>query len=178
MRIISGIFKGRILDYPHGHRSHPMSEKLRGAIFNALGDISGLSVFDPFAGTGAVSLEAISRGADNALMLDSDRDAYLCISKNIKKCGVEKQCKVIRMNSSVFSDENLDAKYDLVVLDPPFDDIKPELLQKLAGRHCKKGGVVVCNLPIDKIVDLNEGFDLIQNNAHGDAILYFYRKVS
>lgn len=61
MRIISGIYGGRTIQSPSGHKTHPMSEKMRGAIFNALGDIKGLSFLDAYGGSGAVALEAISR---------------------------------------------------------------------------------------------------------------------
>ena len=60
MRVISGKFGGQLFDAPKGHRTHPMSEKVRGALFSVLGDISGLTVLDAFAGSGALSIEAIS----------------------------------------------------------------------------------------------------------------------
>ena len=66
MRIIAGSLGGRVFKAPSGHRTHPMSEKIRGAIFNALGDISDLTVLDAFTGSGALCFEAVSRGVANA----------------------------------------------------------------------------------------------------------------
>ena len=71
MRVIAGRLGGRLFDSPHTRRTHPMSDKARGALFNMLGDIEGMHVLDPFAGTGALSFEAISRGAASALAIAS-----------------------------------------------------------------------------------------------------------
>lgn len=177
MRIIAGRYKGVELSAPHGHKTHPMSEKLRGAIFNALGDIDGLEVFDPFAGTGAVSIEAMSRGAKSAVCIEQSIDAMNCLKENIAKVGSD-NIKALRMNCSVYSDENQEKTFDLVFLDPPFDAIKPTLVAKLCLRHCKQKGLVVLNLPTGTQVDLGEEFEHIQNNAHGDATLWFYRKIN
>lgn len=176
MRIIAGQYKAREIKSPHGHRTHPMSEKLRGAIFNALGDIGGLSVFDPFAGTGAVALEALSRGASKAVCLDSNQDAYRAINEN-KTNMQASELEVHRINCSIYSDNNQKQKFDIVILDPPFDDIKPALINKLTLRHCVTGGLVILNLPTGTALDLDDDFELIQNNAHGDATLWFYRKI-
>jgi len=174
MRIISGTKKDLELNSPHGHKTHPMSEKLRGAIFNALGDVGGLTILDPFCGTGALALEGLSRGAKSALCLDSDQHAFNSASGNIKKSGFD-TCKLIKMNCSVWSDQNKNEKFDLIFLDPPYDDIKPSLLQKLASRHAE--GVVVCSLPAEESLDLGNEFRLIQTNPHGDASLWFFKKI-
>jgi 16S rRNA (guanine966-N2)-methyltransferase len=76
VRIIAGSLKGRTFSEPHGHRTHPMSEKVRGALFNALGDIEGLTFLDAFAGSGALSFEAASRGAKSVIAIDKDGPAY------------------------------------------------------------------------------------------------------
>ena len=71
MRIISGVLGGRVFKAPNGNKTHPMSEKIRGAMFNSLGDISGLTVLDAFSGSGAVAIEAFSRGAEHVVAVDS-----------------------------------------------------------------------------------------------------------
>jgi 16S rRNA (guanine966-N2)-methyltransferase len=76
MRVIAGFLGGRNFDSPGGHRTHPMSDKVRGAVFGVLGDIKGLSVLDAFAGSGALSIEAVSRGAKYAVAIDVDKRAH------------------------------------------------------------------------------------------------------
>jgi len=123
MRIIAGSLGGRIFESPHGHRTHPMSEKIRGAIFNALGDINGLSVLDPFAGSGALCFEAISRGANNAVALDADKKAYTIIKKNIATLGLEDSVTASRIYVDSWSKRNQKEMFDLVLLDPPYNDL-------------------------------------------------------
>jgi len=178
MRIISGSKKGMELSSPHGHKTHPMSEKLRGAIFNALGDVEGLTILDPFCGTAAVALEGLSRGAVSAVCIDADKHAQDSANQNIVRAGFGNKCKLIKMNASVWSDQNQDDKYDLIFLDPSFNEIKPDLLTKLATNHSSKGSVIICNLPTGNESNLSENFELLQSNSHGDATLWFYRRLS
>ena len=79
LRIIAGNLGGRFIDSPDTATTHPMSERMRGALFNILGDITGKVVLDPFAGSGALGLEALSRGAASALFLERDAKAQKTI---------------------------------------------------------------------------------------------------
>src|SRR4051794_1002965 len=99
MRIIAGTLKGRIFQESHGHRTHPMSDKVRGALFNTLGDIEGLTFLDAFAGSGALSFEAASRGAKNVIAIDKDSSAHFVIEKNVKELGLQKHVHVSRANT-------------------------------------------------------------------------------
>ena len=98
MRIIAGELKGRSFDSPRGRRTHPMSDKIRGALFNALGDLSGLTILDAFAGSGALSFEAISRGARSALAIELDKQAFQAISQNIDQLALDEKVQVLRKN--------------------------------------------------------------------------------
>lgn len=84
MRVVAGRLGGRIFDSPRTHRTHPMSEKARGAIFNVLGDIAGLSVLDAYSGSGALAIEAVSRGAKSVLAIEVDVEAVKTIARNIE----------------------------------------------------------------------------------------------
>ncbi len=175
MRIITGYLKGRTFEAPHGHRTHPMSEKMRGAIFNLLGDITGMTIFDTFAGSGAIAFEAISRGAKSAVATDITRESYETMQQNIKLLGIVNQVKVVRANASGWSDNNVSARFDLVVADPPYDDIQQHLLQKLA-LHVKNEGLYILSLPPKASVDI-EGFKSLAVKEYGDSTLHFYRKI-
>ena len=128
MRIIAGQLGGRKIQQPHGHRTHPMSEKVRGAIFNALGDIEGLTILDAFAGTGALSLEAISRGAKHATAIDLDKKAIEAMRLSAKDLGVESKMRIARINAKSWSDKNRLVQVDILLLDPPYEDLQITLL--------------------------------------------------
>src|SRR3982751_244511 len=103
MRIIAGELKGREFRSPHGHKTHPMSDKVRGALFNVLGDIEGLTFLDAFAGSGALAFEAASRGAKSVVAVDNDSSAHKIIGQNIKDLRLEKIVKVTRANTGGWS---------------------------------------------------------------------------
>lgn len=112
MRIIAGKLGGRQFQTPPGHKVHPMSDKMRGALFNILGDVQGMTILDGFAGSGALSLEAVSRGAAKATAIDIDKAAHTQIQKNIKDLQVEDEVKAIRANAGSWSNNNPDVKFD------------------------------------------------------------------
>lgn len=175
MRVIAGTLGGRQIHEPHGHRTHPMSEKIRGALFNALGDIEGLTVLDAFAGSGALAIEAISRGARSAVAIDIDRRAHDALSQNITELGLIGKVKAIKANASGWSDNNPRAKFDLVLAAPPYDNLQLSLLQKLT-HHTKTGGLFVLDWPGKTLIPEFEGFELVSDKNYADAQLAFYRK--
>ncbi|HVV26139.1 MAG TPA: 16S rRNA (guanine(966)-N(2))-methyltransferase RsmD [Candidatus Saccharimonadales bacterium] len=175
MRIIAGRLGGRTFQSPPGHKTHPMSDKIRGALFNVLGDIAGLTVLDAFAGSGAISFEAISRGASRAVAIDSDRQAQRIIKENIAALGVAKNVQLIAAAVSAWLATS-DQKFDLIICDPPYDDVKPALLTELATR-CRPSGLVVLSLPPKQAIRLEEGYELVARKHYGDAELHFYRRL-
>ena len=178
MRIISGSLGGRQFDSPKSHRTHPMSDKVRGALFNSLGDISSLTILDAFAGSGALSFEAISRGANHATAVDIDKSAVDSIFKSAHSFGIADKVKAIRANVGSWSDNNPDIQFDVLICDPPFDAIKPDLLGKIT-QHSKLGGVFVCSLPPKSDVDLpSSQFESLGSKLYGDCKLVFYRRIA
>lgn len=175
MRVIAGSLGGRIFESPHGHITHPMSDKIRGALFNILGDISGLTVFDAFAGSGALSIEAISRGAASALAIDIDKEAYQTIQKNVEALKLNEKITVMRKNVAGWSRNNQHVQFDVVIADPPYNDIRPTLLQKLIPQ-VKPGGIFVLSWPGSEPVRAFNGVEVLTSKSYGDAQLVFYRK--
>lgn len=173
MRIIAGSLGGQTFEAPKGHRTHPMSDKVRGGLFGVLGDISGLSVLDAFAGSGALSLEATSRGAASAVAIDIDKNAVETAKKNIQKLGVASQIKVTRANASGWSKNNPEAVFDLILCDPPFDDLQLTRLQALTN-HLQPSGIFVINWPGKLEVPEFSGLEIAQQKNYGDAQLVFY----
>jgi 16S rRNA (guanine966-N2)-methyltransferase len=152
-----------------------MADKIRGAMFNVLGDIEGLTVLDAFAGSGGLSFEAISRGAESAIAIDHDEPAHRALTRNIKDLGLNREVKAIKANASGWSDNNPEEQFDIVILAPPYDNLQVNLLQKLV-KHTKKEGVLVLDWPGKEEIPEFEGLEQIQIKNYGDAQLVFYRK--
>lgn len=172
MRIVSGKLNGRVIKAPSGHLTHPMSEKIRGAIFNALGDIKGLSLLDAYSGSGAIAIEAWSRGAYGITAIDKSLIAVTCIRDNTKILGI-KDIKITRANVVSWSRLNRDKFYDIVVCDPPFDAYSLDSIYEIES-HLKTNGVLVLSLPpeanyVTKLKKMSE-------KDYNDAKLHFYKK--
>jgi 16S rRNA (guanine966-N2)-methyltransferase len=175
MRIIAGKLGGRNFDSPGGHRTHPMSDKIRGALFNILGDITGLSILDAFAGTGAVAFEAISRGASRAVVVDSDKRAQRVLAQNIETLGLHEQVTLFRGFSSAWSNRHNEEEFDIVVCDPPYDSLDFKLLDRMA-RHTTDKGIFILSWPGKFEIPKITGMDQITGKSYGDAQLAFYKK--
>lgn len=175
MRVIAGRLGGRLFDSPHSHRTHPMSDKARGALFNILGDIDGMTVLDPFAGTGALSFEAISRGAREALAIETDRPAQKVIEQNIRALGLGEEVKLVKASANAWLTTNYDDQFDLVLCDPPHDDLQPNLLTRLAQRVVP-GGLLVLSWPGNQDVPVFNKFEKVEQKSYGDMQLAFYRR--
>jgi 16S rRNA (guanine966-N2)-methyltransferase len=126
MRIIAGQLKGRKLNTPKWEGLRPTSDKLRETLFNVVAQrVPDARVLDLYAGTGAVGIEALSRGATHVTFVDTDPRARKLISDNLERCGVSDRYVIIR------GPQSLPAKsFDLVVLDPPYAE--PDLLAAIA----------------------------------------------
>lgn len=178
MRVIAGIFGGRTFDSPGTHKTHPMSDKARGALFNMLGDIEGLHVLDAFAGSGALGFEAVSRGAASVVAIDGDRAAQRAIAANIKALGVDGQVKLISATANAWNATATDAEvFDIVLCDPPYDDLQLELVQRLAHDRVALAGLLVLSWPGSAEVPELEGFEHAAGRSYGDMQLVFYRKM-
>ncbi|HUE87700.1 MAG TPA: 16S rRNA (guanine(966)-N(2))-methyltransferase RsmD [Vicinamibacterales bacterium] len=145
MRIIAGEFKGRRLRTPTWNGLRPTSDKLRETLFNILAPrIAGATVLDVFAGTGAVGLESLSRGATRAVFIEQDRRAADLIRANVALCGVENRCAIIRDGAErALQRDRHDEMFDVIVLDPPYE-FEPlgEVLEAAVG-HLAPGGVLI-----------------------------------
>ena len=174
MRVITGFLGGRIFESPHGHRTHPMSEKMRGAIFSALGDIKGLEVLDCFSGSGALAIEAISRGAKTSTAIEVDKKAHSIIEKNLKTLGLEDRISVVRAYVNAWSTRHQNQTFDIVLVDPPYNDIPYRDLNKIPV-HLKKDGILVLSWPKGVDYYYFEGLQMIRQKSYGDSTLFFYK---
>jgi 16S rRNA (guanine966-N2)-methyltransferase len=173
MQIISGSLKGKkIINL--SNLTHPMSEKIRGGLFNILGDVEGLTVLDCYAGTGAIAFEAISRGAMSAVLVESDNKAQQSIISNIKSLGLESKTKLFKTSVKSFSNSYLGA-FDLVICDSPYDQpINEDVIAKLE-KFVKSGGLVIVSSPVGSVDIHFEKLSLIKEKTYTDARLVFFR---
>lgn len=176
MRIIAGKLGGRLFQSPGSFKTHPMSDKIRGALFSMLGDIEGLRVLDAFAGSGALSFEAASRGASLVLAIDSDLAAQKTIQKNIAALRLERQVKLVRASANAWLQTTTPQSdsFDVVLLDPPYGDLQPNLVQRLTERLAP-GGTLVLSWPADQALPELSQLSLVVHKTYGDAQLGFYQ---
>jgi 16S rRNA (guanine966-N2)-methyltransferase len=172
LRVISGKYGGRTIESPPGHKTHPTSEKIRGSVFNALGDIEGLEILDAYSGSGAFAIESISRGAKYAVAIDKSKDAIATINHNVKTLNIT-NIKVTQANISSWINNNNNAKFDIIICDPPFDKINQNSL-KLITSVMKKEGVIVFILPNIYEINLNDSLKLLKHKNYGDAKVLYY----
>jgi 16S rRNA (guanine966-N2)-methyltransferase len=142
-----------------------------------LGDIKGLSVLDAFAGSGALSIEAISRGAEYAVAIDVDKRAHAVMGENIQKLGIPERIKAIRAYAGAWSTRHQDQLFDLIFVDPPYDNPPYRDLDSLP-RHLKASGTLVLSWPGNQKPCKFKGLTVVQAKDYGDAQLVFYQKIS
>jgi 16S rRNA (guanine966-N2)-methyltransferase len=146
MRIIAGSRKGHTIHAPHGRDTRPTSDRVRENVFNIVGPLDGAKVLDLYAGSGAMGLEALSRGASRAVFVESDDAAARTIEQNLDKLRLPGT--VLRRDAvtALAGEAGAGRKYDLVLVDPPYGmypDIQPQLARYLPAVLADDGVLVV-----------------------------------
>jgi 16S rRNA (guanine966-N2)-methyltransferase len=163
---VAGTFKGRRLQAPRGARTRPTADRVREALFSILGDVGGARVLDLYAGSGALGIEAISRGAESAVFVERDARAAAAIARNLASVGVE--APVAREDVLRFL-ARAEGTYDLVFCDPPYDSAS-RLAGPLAERLpalTPEGARIVTES--DKRNPLELPFPLLTERVYGDT---------
>ncbi|MGB7588501.1 MAG: RsmD family RNA methyltransferase [Solirubrobacterales bacterium] len=176
MRVIAGELKGQRLVAPRGWRVRPTSDRAREAIFSALGDVAGASVLDLYAGTAALAVEALSRGAARAILVDADTRPAL---GNVERLGLSERVELVRADVLRWlvnrAGESHPQRFDLVFVDAPYrlaDRVGKELDSHLPGLVASGGRVVVESgtgrpLAIDSL-------ECLRQRRYGAADVAFY----
>jgi len=145
VRIIAGTLKGRRLEGPRGPGVRPTSDRLRETLFNVLADRPDEArVLDAFAGTGAVGLEALSRGATSVVFVERDRRVISLLEDNIRACRVGNACVIIADDFLTFRARRPDlGSFDLVFADPPYEGVDLGAVVTVAASWVASSGLVV-----------------------------------
>ncbi|MBR2803497.1 RsmD family RNA methyltransferase [Candidatus Saccharibacteria bacterium] len=173
VKIIAGKYKGKKIRTPGGS-THPMGERERNALFNALGDIiEGQLVMDLYAGSGAIGIEALSRGAKFVLFIDKNPKAVDTINKNLRKLGAYPM-----YGGAIESDLNITLRtatdrYPIVIADPPYEEYDPKIAKYIARVVSPHGALVISHPGEAPEI---KGFTLLKSSKYARAHLSFYQK--
>jgi 16S rRNA (guanine966-N2)-methyltransferase len=171
MRVVAGVAGGRRLQAPAGRQVRPTSERVREALFNALGSmdaIAGATVLDLFAGTGALGIEALSRGATAATFVDADARAVAAIKANLQVTGMAERGRVVQADAIRYLTERAPATFDVAFADPPYAfDGWPRLLAVLPARLVAIEAAAHIDLPPD--------WRPLRSKRYGDTVVTLAR---
>lgn len=181
MRVIAGQLKGRRLKSVPGKNTRPTSDKVKEAAFHMIGPyFDGGQCLDLFAGSGALGIEAISRGMDRTIFVERNGMAIRTIYENIKEMKLENQIEIMRMDAKralqIMNDQQF--AFDLVLMDPPY---KTSLLHKLLDQiiHLKlltQNGIVLCEHDTSIELSQKQGLELIKQSTYGTTTITIYKK--
>lgn len=176
MRIVAGQLRGRVLAAPPSDKTRPTSDRLREAIFNILThayDVSivGARVLDLFAGTGAIGIEALSRGALFALFVDDSAEARGVIRENVTELGLAGRTRLFRRDATKMGAVGANAPSSIVFCDPPYNK---ELAQKALvscaeGGWLERGAFIIIEESKKSAIKLPEGFEEQERRAYGET---------
>jgi 16S rRNA (guanine966-N2)-methyltransferase len=181
MRIVAGRFRGSALAAPRSHAIRPTSDRVREAIFNILAhgvddfELEGARVLDLFAGTGALGLEALSRGASHAHFVEDSAEARGLIRRNIEALGLMGATKIYRRDATRLGDIGALRPFGLVFADPPYGKGLAEkaLAAAHAGGWLTDGAQAVVEERAGADFQPSEGFSLLHRRVYGDTAVYF-----
>lgn len=181
MRIISGKYAKRNLFTLKSNRTRPTSDKVKESLFNSLGQFfDGGNVLDLYAGSGALGIEAVSRGYDHASLVDINHAACSIIKKNVALTKEENRFEIYNMRSSValklFAENG--QSFDLVFLDPPYakEKIAKDMQQMNKLGLLNDGAIIVAETDDHTELGSIEGFSLVKEHHLGKTIVRIYRK--
>ncbi len=178
MRIISGSRRGKKLLPPVGYDTRPTTDRVKESVFNIIQSfIPSERVLDLFAGSGALGIEALSRGCDHAVFIDGSRDALTVCRRNIENSRFGEKSSVIQIDALKYL-EKCTERFDVIFLDPPYNK---GLLTRAAALIEKRGllaegGVMVCETEVGGEVPSLESTELIRSASYGKTSILIYRR--
>jgi 16S rRNA (guanine966-N2)-methyltransferase len=183
MRIVAGKFRGAQIEAPKGLATRPTSDRVRQALFNVLEhgapdfDFDGARVLDLFAGSGALGLEALSRGARFCIFIEEGAEARASIRRNVEKLGLTGATKIWRRDATKLGEAGTLAPFDLVFCDPPYGKGlgEPAIAAAVEGGWVKQGAIAVLEERADLEVAWPPPFAEIDRRRYGDTAIAIAR---
>ena len=175
MRIVGGKYKSRVLSGFDGDKIRPTSDKARESLFNILQNrIYDAEFLDLFCGTGAMGIEALSRGAKTVTFNDADRNSLNLLRKNLDKLGVDEEYQIKNYDALAFL-KSAPGKYDIIFVDPPYKTELGERAVALCERVLKDDGVVILESETPFLGEMG-GLAIVDERKYGRARLTFFKK--
>jgi len=184
LRVISGSAKGRVLAAFSGRNIRPTSDRLRETIFSILfsqmGSLTGKRVLDLFAGTGAMAIEALSRGAAEAFLVEKSRAATVLIRQNLRHCKLEYSARVLMEDVSSALLRLRGDRFDLIFVDPPYgQNILPPVLSKIDALNLLTPEGILCaeGCKSDEVSEKVGALTRFKKNRCGSTLVHFFHHV-
>ncbi|MBA3040648.1 MAG: 16S rRNA (guanine(966)-N(2))-methyltransferase RsmD [Alphaproteobacteria bacterium] len=181
MRIVGGEFRGRVLAAPKSNAIRPTTDRTRESLFNILahahpGVLDATRVLDLFAGTGAVGIEALSRGAKSALFVENSVEGRSLLWENIDALGLHGRARILRRDATQLGPASNIEPFQLVFADPPYGKELGEkaLFAAHAGGWLAPGAVAILEERADAQVIVDPVFKFIEERSFGDTKMYFF----
>jgi 16S rRNA (guanine966-N2)-methyltransferase len=177
MRVIAGTAKGRRLKTPvTGTR--PMTDRIKESVFSALGDLTGSTILDLYAGSGSLGLEAISRGAKRVTFVENSRDAIVKLDENIAATGFESESEVLWADVTHTIGNHAEDRVDIIFLDPPYsmsaDEVLSNLESLVMGGWLADDGRIVLHRPVKERRHIPFGLSLVWEREFGQSAIYVF----
>lgn len=176
MRIIGGQFKGRRLQQPATDKTRPLSDLAREGLFNVLGDVAGLTVLDAYAGSGAVGLEALSRGAAHVTGVEMAQEAVRTIQENVQQLGAGNRYTLVRQPIDQWLKQTAQADaFHIIYAGPPFGQAEQDTAEQL-GDLLTAGGLLIFETPKrGRPLEL-PALRQVDSRTYGESTLTFYQR--
>ena len=176
MRIITGSAKGIKLKTLEGNNTRPTADRVKEAVFSIIQfDLDSRNILDLFAGSGQMALEALSRGAAKATLVDKSKEAVAIIKENAQKTKFFDRCQIYQSDYADFLKRGLSAPFDIVFIDPPYDlnAYSPALKSLLSGGLLKPTSIIICESRDESVFDseVMEKFSVIKQVRYGTALV-------
>lgn len=179
MRVITGTAKGRQLNAPKGISTRPTADRVKEGIFSIIQfEVEGRRVLDLFAGSGQLGIEALSRGAERAVFIDSGAEPVRIIRENLEKTGFSDRAEVRRTDYLSYLTSTSE-QFDIIFLDPPYAEKFSETALKCISEIdiLRQGGIIICEKAADKLLSGEyQGLARQKEYRYGNTSVVLYRK--